>query len=313
MADDQNNLQFKRTYEIIIGEIGSSKAISIVGDEDLNQGLQITFRIKKNIDNKEKGNSCTIDLYNLSEDTIKAIDKDNIAIILKVGYKGVSDQGVNNIEIFRGIVSELETDIRNGRQYKKTTLKCGPSDSLTYQPTISKTFPAGSTPRQVINYLVSQSGTIARASFNSDRIDEKFSFGYPIQGDIKSILNEITRDYELQYRIDGKRLYVSDHNKYESPNSVSKAFVISPLTGLIGVPSKTSGDGKKTKDDDTKKKGIKFKALLNPSIRPGSAVSIKDTTITGIYRVNTTEFHGDWRGNSWYVVCHCSKLSGQEV
>lgn len=307
-----NNIQFKRTYQIIIGEIGSRKGLEIVGDEDAGEGLQMTFKVKKHLNNKEQSNTCTIDLYNLSEESIKYIDRENMAIILKIGYKGKSNQ-TNNIELFRGIISELETDDRSRGSDRKTSLKCVPSDSITYQPTISKTFPANTTPRQIINYLVSESGTLARASFNSANVDQKFPFGYPVEGSVKSILNELSRDFDLQYRIDGKRLYVNDPNRYESSNSVTKAFVISPDTGLLGVPSKASSDGSKSKDDTTKKDGIKFRALANPLIRPGSAISLKDTVIEGIFRVNSTEFSGDWRGNRWEVTCHCARLSGTEL
>lgn len=308
----ENNLQFKRTYELLIGEINSRKGLQIIGDEDKNSGLQLTFSIKKNFNNAEQSNTCTIDLYNLSEDSIKYLSKENMAIILKVGYKGNSEVSSNK-EIFRGIVSELETDDRSNRQDRKTSLKCVPADSITYQPRISKTFPANTTPRQVINYLVGQSGTIARASFNSDNIDKKFPFGYPVEGTVKSVLNELSRDFNFVYRIDGKRLYINDPNRYQSPNSIQRAFVISPDTGLLGVPSKASSDGKKSEDDTTKKDGIKFRSLINPLIKPGTAVSIKDTVITGIYRVNTAEYSGDWRSNRWEATYHCARLTGKEV
>lgn len=308
----ENNLQFKRTYELIIGEIGSRKGLQIIGDEDTNEGLQLTFSIKKNFNNAEQSNTCTIDLFNLSEDSIRYISKENSAIILKVGYKGNSGVSSNK-EIFRGIISEIETDDRSNRQDRKTSLKCVPADSITYQPRISKTFPANTTPRQIINYLVGQSGTIARASFNSSSIDTTFPFGYSVEGTVKSILNDLSRDYGFVFRVDGKRLYVNDPNRFQSPNSVERAFVISPSTGLLGTPSFASSDGKKSEGDTTKKDGVKFRALINPLIKPGTAVSIKDTVLEGIFRVNTVEYNGSWRENRWEMICHCARLTGREV
>lgn len=304
---EHDNRQFKRTYELIIGQPNSSKGLQINGSEDDNDGLQLTFNIKKHIDNKEQSNTCTINLYNLSEDSIKYIEQDSLAVILKVGYNG------NNKVLFQGITSEIETDDRGNNQDRKTSIKCVPSDSLTYQPVLSKTFPENTTPRQVINFLVGQSTGINRASFNSENIDKPFPFGYPVEGTVKSILSELARDFQFQYRIDGKRLYVNDPNKFQSSNSVERAFVISPTTGLIGVPVFASADGKKIKGDDQKKSGVKFTALINPLITPGTAVSLKDSQIEGISRVNSTEFNGDWRGNRWQVTCYCSRLSGQEV
>jgi len=294
---------FRRTYELILGEPDSSKGLRLIGDEQKNQGLQISFRIKKNIDNKENSNTCIIDIYNLSEDSIKYIQRDNMAVVFKVGYEG------DNKVLFTGMINEIRTDDYTGRTDRKTTLKCVPAETLVYQPTLSKTFPAETTPRQIINYLVGQSTALTRASFNSDNIDDPFPFGYPVQGTIKTILNELARDFNFVYRIDGKRLYINDPNKYQSKNSVEKAFVISPTTGLIGVPTYSSGDSKKLKSDVQKKNGVKFTTLMNPLIIPGSAISIKNTQINGVFRVDSCEYSGDWRGNKWEVECLCSKIN----
>ncbi len=117
----------------------------------------------------------------------------------------------------------------------------------------------------------------------------------------------------LTLTIELTRIYVNDPNRYQSPNSVERAFVISPDTGLIDVRTFASADGKKNKDDTTAKDGVKFRALLNPLLQPGQAVKIEDTNITGTYRVNTSSYSGDWRGNEWSVTCHCAKLTGSEV
>lgn len=305
---DYSNKQLKRTYELIIGQPNSGKGLQVIGDEDAGEGLQMSFRIDKHIDNKENSNESTINLFNLSEDSIKYIQQDQMSVILRVGYKGTS-----NRLLFQGIVSEVETDDRSSGNDRKTSLRCVPADSLVYKPSISKTFPPNTTPRQIVNFLIGQTTTIARASFNSDRIDTPFPFGYSVEGSVKSVMNELSRDFDFQWRIDGKRLYVNDPNKFQSPNSVERAFVISPDTGLLGTPSFASPDGKRVKDDTVKKSGVKFRSLINPLIIPGSAVKLEGTVINGIFRINSVEYNGDWRGNSWEATYYCSKLSGREV
>lgn len=306
-TEDKANRQFKRTYELVIGDPSNSKGLKITGDEAKNEGLQITFNIKKHVDNKEQSNTCTLNLYNLSEDSIKYIEQDAMAVIFKVGYNG------DNKVLFTGITKEVDTDHRSSNNDRKTTIKCVPSDSFTYQPKISNTFPEGTTPRQVIDYLVGESTGISKSSFNSDNIDQEFPFGYTVEGSVKSVLDELSRDYRFQYRLDGGSISINDYNRYQSPNSSSKATVISPTTGLIGVPDYASADGKRVKDDIVKKNGIKFTALINPLLSPGGAVSLKNTRIEGIYRINSASFGGDWRGNKWEVTCHCSKLPAQEA
>lgn len=300
-------LQFYRTYKLVIGSPETNKGIVITGDDAKDSGLQMKFGIKKHIDNSEKANEASIELFNLSEESINYIQKPDIAIFLYVGYNN------NNKLLFQGIIKEVDTEDRASRRDRRTTLRCTPADSLVYQPSISKTFPANTSPREIVNYIVGQSPTLSKASFNSSNIDDKFPFGYSVSGTPKEILDDLARDYNLFYRIDGRRLYISDPNRYQSPNSTERAFVISPSTGLLGVPVYASPDGKTNKDDTQRKDGIKFTALCNALIIPGSAISIKDTVINGIVRVNSCEYKGDWRGNTWQVTCWCSKLSGQEV
>lgn len=303
-----NKRQYNRTYELIIGQVGSNKGLQIIGNEKTNEGLQIDFTIKKHIDNKEKSNSASITLYNLSDDSIKYIERPKMAVQLKVGWDG------DNKLLFSGIVDEIETINRVGGTDRKTTLRCKPADNLIYSPRISKTFPANTSPRTIVNYLVSESPSLARASFNSDRIDEKFPFGYTVEGNVKSIMDDLARDYDINYQIDNQRIVVSDLEKYRSPNSVSRAVQFTPNTGLIETPTFASADGKKTKEDKTRKDGVRFQCLINPTLNPGSAVSLKDTTINGIFRINSVTFRGTWRdSNTWYATCLCSKLNAQEV
>ena len=56
---------------------------------------------------------------------------------------------------------------------------------------------------------------------------------------------------------------------------------------------------------------IKVKALLNPRIKPGRVVKVESDRlpdINGFYRVNETEFIGDYEGNDWYVSMSGVKL-----
>lgn len=294
--------QFRRTYELTIGE-PRNKGILIEGVEAEKKGLQITFSVNKYIDNSKDNDKCSINITNLSEDSLNYIKEKTSAVILKVGYDG------NNKTIFQGIVQELETDDRLGSVDRVTTLRCVTSDALSYQSNISKTFPPNTTPRQILNFLIGNSPTLKRASFNSDKIDKGFPFGYSIEGSSKQILKELALDFDFNWRIDGDKLFITDSNKYERPDSVQRAFVFTPDTGLKGRPVYVTGDGRETEDAENRRQGVKFTSLINPLIIPGSAVKIKDTALEGVYRVNTVEYKGDWRGSIWDAVHVCSKLN----
>lgn len=301
MASD-NNKQFRRTYELTIGD-PQAKGVFINGDEENNEGLAINFSITKNIDNSKDNDRCSISITNLSEDSINYIKEKSSAVILKVGYNG------DNKLLFQGIVQELETDDRTGNVDRVTSLRCVPADAFIYNSNVSKTFPENTTPRQIINYLIGNSQSLSRASFNSDNIDVSFPFGYSIEGSTQQVLKELARDFKFDWRISSDKLYISDPDKYEKPNSVERAFLFTPNTGMIGRPIFVTGDGRDVEDSENRRKGVKFKSLINPLVRPGSAVKVQDTALKGVYRVNSVEYRGDWRGNSWEATYTCSKLN----
>lgn len=295
------------SYELLLGNPEGGNGLKVVGDEQANDGLQLQFTVEKAIDNKSKGNRCEFKLTNLSEDTINYIQKKDMPVVFHVGYNN------NNKFLFGGVSSEVITDDSSSGTDRITTIRCVPSDSFLYTPIISRTFPPETTPRTIINFLIGQSPTLSKASFNSSKIDQAFPFGYPAEGSIKSILNELSRDFDFYYRIDGNRIYVNDANKFQSTNSRERAFVLSPNSGLIGRPSRTTDKGSKAKTDETSKEGVKFKALMNPLLQPGQAVSLKDTYLEGTYRIDTATFTGDWRTGGWEVECQCSTISATEV
>lgn len=293
--------QFRRTYELIIGDTSSNEGLKIVGNEEEDEGLGLRFNIKKFLDNKKSDNSAEIVIINLAEESIDFIKKEDIKIILKVGYNG------DNKVIFTGDVSEIETRQRGQNLDRETKIRCIPDSNVHYSPSVSKTFPANTSVRDILHYLTRQGTTISRASFNSTNIDKTFPFGYTISGTPKQILDDVSRDFNFNYRIDNKRLYVSDPNEYETKSSKDRAYLISDTTGLVGTPSYASPDGKKIKDAATKKDGVKFSALLNPLIQPGQAVKLESSVVNGVFRVNGIEMSGDWRSaDDWTVTCWCA-------
>lgn len=305
MADENSRL-FRRTYELVLGEPNDT-GLRIEGNEEQNEGLQLQFSIKKTINNKDDQDKASISLTNLSDDSLNYVKETSSVVILKVGYGG------DNKLLFQGVIQEIESDDRLSGEDRVTTFRCLPGTNASYKPTISRTFPEETTPRQVLESLVSDSESISQASFNSDYIDDPIPFGYSIEGSTSNTLKEMSRDFGFNFRIDGDKLYIADQNKYEKPNSAQKAFVFSPVTGLKGVPTYVTGDGKEVKGAKNKRKGVKFTSLINPLVRPGSAVKLEDAPLEGIYRVNSVEYKGSWRGTTWDAVHLCSKLNAKEV
>jgi hypothetical protein len=280
---------FDRKYLLQIGDTALGKGLNI--DE-----LQVTFSVKKTINNKDTPDTCSITITNLSEESIVLTETDFSVTSLYCGYQG------QLIRLFYGQTRETATT-KKGTD-RVTKIEISPyATELTHQ-IISKIIPENGTVRDVIE-VIRRSTPIARGVYNGDNLDSVLVYGYPLSGTPKSMLDQVCHDYELQWRIDGESLYINDSNSVEN-SSEDLAVVISPETGLIDKPYFFSGSDTKSKDDEKAKKGVRFTALLNPNVRPGSLVKIKYKGVQTYVKIEEVEYKGDFRGDSWYIHCTCS-------
>lgn len=300
-----DNRQMHRTYEILIGDNDTSRGLLLDGDERDDEGFNVSFKISKKLSNRESSNESEITIENLSDANLNYIKTRTESIVVKLGYNG------DNKIVFIGNISEIIEDDEAGSVTKRTTIRATPAITTVYDPNISRTFPAGSSARTIIQWLIGQNSQLVRASFNSETVDTTYPYGKAVEGTVKQILDEMSGELGFYYRIDNNRLYVSDQKAYQSPNSVTRAFEVSPATGLVGIPVYASSDGKRITRKNKKnlqKDGIKFTSLINPLYQAGQAIVIKDAPLAGTYRINACEFSGDWSSTRWYVTCWCSAI-----
>lgn len=301
----ETKYKFNRTYEIVLGDPVSGKGLRLVGNEAENEGLHISFRIKKKISNRESSNESELVISNLSNSNLNFIKTRTETVVVKLGWAG------DNKVVFIGNISEIIEEDDPSSTEKRTTIRATPAITTVYDPNISRTFPAGSSARTIIQWLIGQNSQLVRASFNSETVDTTYPYGKAVEGTVKQILDEMSGELGFYYRIDNNRLYVSDQKAYQSPNSVARAFEVSPATGLVGIPVYASSDGKRITRKNKKniqKDGIKFTSLINPLYQAGQAIVIKDAPLAGTYRINACEFSGDWSSAQWYVTCWCSAI-----
>lgn len=284
---------YNRSYQLNVGKL------EIIGNERNKEGLNISFNIKKKPDAKKSGNSATINITNLSDDNINYIRDTEPAIILRIGYDNV------NKVIFKGIVKELDTDDYTGGMDRRTTLKCVPSNSVTYTPVVSMTLLPNQSVRNAVDKTIESSG-LTVGTISASGLNNRYPHGYSIEGSPRDVLSQLGSENEFEYRIDNDTVHVTDIHGVQG--TTGNATVISPLTGLIGVPTRASPDGSKVKSDKDRKNGIRFKALANPDLQPGRLIKIENTKITGLFRIKSVTFNGDWRGGNWTAVCYCQIL-----
>lgn len=276
--------QINRAYELIVGNAVSGEGLQI-------NDLQVTFDISKSSNNKDKTNSASIEIYNLSNDSLKLLDVDYPAAVFSAGYR---DIGIKRL--FAGQVTNVTTR-KSGTDRITQILMGGAYTNLNHQ-VLSSLVPPGRDVEQAIKEFQDALG-VSKSVFNGVNIKSKLIYGYPLQGTPKDMLNELSEKYNLDWQIDDDVLYVHDNDRGNS-EKFEDAYVISKYTGLIENAYRASGDIRRSTKDKAKIQAIQMKILLNPDIVPGDIILLEDVLFNGYYKITDMRHTGDWRGQAWY-------------
>ena len=247
--------------------------------------LKIAFNISKTIDGEQ--NEGTITLYNLSESTRNAMGREYTDVTLEAGYtppSGGSNVGV----IFLGQIRDV-VHTRDGADIL-TELSVAEGEKAVRKSTVSKTLPKGSTVEDVANEIMKGFET-----YNITKGDWKFPDDLPTFTRPYSMFGNAAREFDrlgdsfgFYWSIQGDVLDICPGDGY-----LDGSAVLNAKTGLIDVPALTDN-------------GCKFKALLNPDVRPGREVVVESSIIEmnsagGRYRVSECTFSGDNRDGEFSV------------
>lgn len=307
--------QWDRKYELIIGDAASGKGLSITD-------LQITFDINKSANQKDSPDSATIEIYNLSDNSLKYFETQYPIAVLSVGWGGQELK-----RLFTGEITQVVT--RKSEADRITQIQMGSGYVDLNFSRLSQVVPAGKTVKDVIGDIQKQLPGVVRGVFIGTNINSAVIRGYPLTGSARQMLDEVAKKYDLEYRVDNQVLYVNDRLGTTTKN-LNLAPVLNKNTGLIEIPYYTFNqtgteaysegleEGRVVAPTDqpgtTKKsnkrplvKGLQFKALLNPEIQPGAVVKLESDLFTGYAKVDTARYYGGFRDSDWYVECFCSQ------
>lgn len=286
--------QFNRFYRLTVGDYKTRDGLAITD-------LQISFDISKSADNSKKSNTASIEVYNLSDKSLKVLETDYPLAVLEVGYGSPENLKI----LFYGKIGSVST--RKSGADRVTQLLIGTAYTELNHDTLTKLVPAGGTVKDVVNELIKSFPNIKRGVFNGSNLDSVLINGYPLSGTLKAELNRLAKNYRLNWQIDDDVLYVSDAARATSEN-FNSAYVISPQSGLIEIPYYTSGKKNKMKKDETKVQGVQFNMLINPEVPIGGIIKLEGTEINGWFRTDTIRYSGAYRGGDWLQEVFCTSL-----
>ncbi len=255
-------------------------------------------------------NSADVTIYNLSNQTAQRINSPEFTqLVIQGGYEG------NFGLLFRGEVKQ----VRLGREDAKDSyvaITAADGDSAYNYSVTALSLRAGqAAPQNVVEQLVAHMGLpidyVPQLSTNS------LPRGQVYFGLTRDCLRKFARDNDCVWSIqDGKFLMVP-----QTAYRPGEIPLISPQTGLIGVPEQTPN-------------GLQIRTLLNPSLKIGQCIQLEGpinrlrfgldlnsqggpnsnlvqsetvakTNAAGLYYVLRVDHHGDTRGNEYYSDLTC--------
>jgi len=262
-------MAFNRSIELsVIPKNGTSTII---------KNLRITFTVEKTL--TESTNKGTIRVWNLSEATRSKIKAKN-KVVLRAGYE---DEGTANLFFGDIQIVTNEKDTIN----RITEIEAFDGKEKIQNTNISLTFGAGTPVQTVFLAIVNAIGLpLANAAVI---LPGQYAGGFAFVGKVKDALTEILRRSERTWSIQNEQLAIHKENEV----LFTSGLVISPETGLIGVPQSVDNTDEKQGENETVLKRWRVRSLLFPQLVPGALIQLKTKTVNGFFKIETVSYEGD--------------------
>jgi hypothetical protein len=199
--------QFKRVVEV-----------SVAGKTFSSKYLHIEFDVP--FDDDASPNESVIRIYNLSQDTISRIRRNDV-LTINAGYEG--DVGM----LLSGRVTYTST--RKEGPDKVTTIYVLDGPDLSGVKIEEKAYAAGVTARTILNDLIPMLGVpVAAIKLPNNKV---YTDGYTVSGSIIAHCEEVAKDSGAAFYINRGKLYVRPLTDGDDAR-----FVLRSDTGLVGSP-----------------------------------------------------------------------------
>jgi len=288
--------QYDRKVSILVGNESSAIELS---------ALRVQFKIRRS--DFQEPNSADVRILNVAETTSNRLTREFTRLVIQGGYEG------NFGLLFDGAIKQARVGRVNALDsYVDITAADGDA-AYNYSYT-ALTLAAGAQPQNAVEAFVQ---SMAQQGVGLGYMPELSQNGSPrgrvYYGLTRDELREWAEVQDCLWSIQDGKLTLIPKTSYipgESP-------LISPATGLVGVPEQTQN-------------GISMRVLLNPAIKIGQCVKL-DATVNplrysldvqsqannallesstrpnpdGLYYVMSADHVGDTRGNEFYTDLTC--------
>lgn len=239
--------QFKRVVEV-----------NVAGKTLRSKDLYIEFDVP--FDDDASPNESVIRIYNLTQDTISRIKRNDI-LTLNAGYEG--DVGL----LLSGRVAYAATH-KDGPD-KVTEIYVLDSPDLSGIKTEEKAYAPGATGRTILNDLI----PLLKVPVGAIRLpaNKVYDEGYTVSGEILRHCEEVAKDCGASFYMNRGKLYVRP-----LADGDDARFILRPDTGLVGSPEYF---------EDNDSKGYHIECLLQHRITTASIIDLQSKYVKGRFRV----------------------------
>ncbi len=260
------------------------------------ENLRVKFRCEKN--NESHPNNAEIEIFNLSKETRSMLEGKGVRVALSIGYLGLDSGKQNqpgpksNVEVvFVGDVSKTVhkkpshkeghdksdkgpvVDKREGQDII-TKIHVADGENKFRNARLDKGYPPNTKLKQVFTDVINTLELGKGAQIGIP--DVTIANGLTLSGLSRDHLNTLTEAHKLEWSIQDETLQVIPQNK----GTTESVVLITPDSGLVGIPEKTD-------------KGVEFKSLIQPKLRPGRLVKVKSRDVDGTFKIRKVTHQGD--------------------
>ncbi|UHA71939.1 phage protein [Paenibacillus sp. 481] len=238
---------FKRRVDVLVG-----------GYRFSNKDLTISFDIQ--FDDDSEPNESSVDIYNLSPNTIANIRK-GMYVLVNAGY----DRDVGTV--LQGEITEVST---SKEQVDRITTIYIKDTSDRYKTVVKQSYRKGAKASEIIRDLI----RIAQLPIGDLQLpeDKVYTSGYVVNGDPITAIRKLAAACGAGTYISHGKLMIRGKGKPADRNVI----VLSPSTGMIESPQP---------HESGKKQGLKIKCLMNHRLLAGSYVKVESEKKSGFFVV----------------------------
>lgn len=282
-------MNFDRQYRLSAGQAGKV-GFEIGGDKPTP--LHISFSVQKA--DLQSQNTAKLSIWNLNDRHLAELNKDDCAVALRAGYGSVIPL------IFSGIVTFATTALDGADRCTDIELV---DNRIEIRDTyISLSYAGKVNTKTLIQDAADQMGVAVTFSYNAEFAD--LPNGFSFIGPARGALSKACSSSRLEWSILNGVLQV------KRPGDVMsrEVYVLSPETGLIGIPKRVqiSGD----EGNSVAQHGWDVEYLMNAAINIGDYVKLESKMATGFFRVYSLEIEGDNLGGTWQCSARLLEVRG---